>query len=449
MTSGSPDNQGAKPSVLFINRVFPPEHGTTGRLVRDLSLAFAKDGWHVNIICAGNTDNVERHKNNDIRVHKVKSPLKSKTALRYMKILWRLYKKGTRLPRHDLVISMTDPPMLAVAASRLAKRKKSAHIHWCQDLYPDLLPALGVKIPRMFMSFLKRMSCKALNSCDKVVVIGRDMAHYLVGEKIDPSLISVIPNWPNMELVRPAGGYHGSHRDQSDSTPGNRKSNRINGKQNYEIDIHSMKQGREPIINLFKDQNNPRFRVLYAGSISIAHPIETIMETAEILNKDHPEIEFVFVGDGPGFDTIAEQRAFRELANIRLIPFQPAHRLRELMESGDVHLISMDERCRGLLVPSKLYSALAAARPTIFLGPDKSEVATVLSDFKAGVITEQGNPQKLAKLIKYYRYNSEAWFTAQNGAAEAGQNFVPRQSLIAWLRRSRVVVKNHRVRTET
>lgn len=428
----------SKPSVLVINRVFPPDRGTTGRLVRDLSLAFAKDGWHVNVICASKSKSVERHKNNDIRVHRVRAPITEKTGWQYFKVWCKLAIAARRLPAHDLVISMTDPPLLVVAASMIARRKNSAHIHWCQDVYPDLLPVLGINLPGFFYKVLLALSRRAMKQCDKIVVIGRDMGNYLIREGISPSKISVVPNWPNMELVRPSGGYHNSagHDDKS------RKA--ANGKHHYATEVRAMQKGQEPIINLFKDKNNPRFRILYAGSIGLAHPIQTILEAAEILNQSNPEIEFVFVGDGPAFKHLAEERARRNIQNIRLVPFQPAHNLRELMESGDVHLISMTDKSQGLLVPSKLYSALAVARPTIFLGPEQSEVAKVIRDFKAGIVLPQGDPQKLADLIKHYRYDADDWFAAQHGAAEGGQTFVPRQSIIAFLKRSHTVLNDTR-----
>ena len=423
----------SKPSVLLINRVFPPDRGTTGRLVRDLSLAFAKDGWHVNVVCASRSKSVERHKNNDIRVHRVKAPITAKTGWQYFKAWCKMAMTARRLPSHDLVISMTDPPLLVVAASMIARRKKSAHIHWCQDVYPDLLPVLGINLPGFFYKILLTLSRRAMNHCDKIVVIGRDMGNYLIREGISPSKISVVPNWPNMELVRPSGGYHRPAGHDDNPQKG------TNGKHHYATEIRAMQKGQEPIINLFKDKNNPRFRILYAGSIGLAHPIQTILDSAEILNQSNPEIEFVFVGDGPAFEHLAEERARRNIQNIRLVPFQPTHNLRELMESGDVHLISMTDKSQGLLVPSKLYSALAVARPTIFLGPEQSEVAKVIRDFKAGIVLPQGDPQKLADIIKHYRYDADDWFAAQHGAAEGGQTFVPRQSIIAFLKRSHSV----------
>jgi NAD(P)-dependent dehydrogenase (short-subunit alcohol dehydrogenase family) len=41
------------PSVLFMNRVYPPATGATGRVLRDLARAFAKAGWQVTVITCG------------------------------------------------------------------------------------------------------------------------------------------------------------------------------------------------------------------------------------------------------------------------------------------------------------------------------------------------------------------------------------------------------------
>ena len=46
----------------------------------------------------------------------------------------------------------------------------------------------------------------------------------------------------------------------------------------------------------------------------------------------------------------------------------------------------------------------------------------------------------MALKIKKFRFDGEAWFSAHNGAAEAGRVFVPEQSYDAWLERARDVV---------
>jgi hypothetical protein len=110
------------------------------------------------------------------------------------------------------------------------------------------------------------------------------------------------------------------------------------------------------------------------------------------------------------------------------------------MESGDVHLISMAEDAAGLLVPSKLYSALAVRRPCIFVGPVQSEAARVINDFKAGAVVPQDEPEILAQTIIGLRSNSEAWFSAHEGASKAGRIFIPDEAIAAWIKRARDTV---------
>ena len=37
----------SKPSILLINRVYPPERGATGRMMQDLSRVLHENGWRV------------------------------------------------------------------------------------------------------------------------------------------------------------------------------------------------------------------------------------------------------------------------------------------------------------------------------------------------------------------------------------------------------------------
>lgn len=437
----------SKPSILFLNRVFPPDRGATGRMMRDLTLAFAKDGWRVDILCASDKNLIERHRNADIRVHRIMAPLQKRSIWEYWKLHKRLEQAALKMPAHDIIVSMTDPPLLAVLGQKIAKKHKSAHIHWCQDMYPDLLPVLGVDYPVFVQKLLHQWMDKALFSADRIVTIGRDMAHRFVQKGIAKNKISVIPNWADLELLRRPSPYHsgiGQQMAQDDARIAQKaeESKAQEHKQAPSLanDIQPVRHGHEPMKNLFKDEKNPRFRILYAGSIGQAHLVEDVIEAAKILHRDNPEIEFVFVGDGDRFEYIAQQRAVNNLQNIRLVPFQPAYNLRELMESGDVHLVTMKEEAKGMLVPSKIYSAFAVGRPSIFIGPQDSEIAYCLNDFHAGEVVAPGDVNRLLDVIKRYRYSSEAWFAAQNGASEAGQSFMPRESMLAWLKRARNVL---------
>lgn len=405
-----------KPSVLLINRVYPPVRGATGRVLRDLAQAFARDGWDVTVLTTAAQSGESQ--DGDVHVHRIAARL-HKTALNYVWIWFRLLWVALSLPRHQLVVTLTDPPFLVVAGRLISRIKKSTHIHWCQDLYPDILPALGVKPSPFLMRFLQGMSRRSMKSCDRVVAIGRCMARHLVSTGVDMSRLVTIPNWPDLELTAKAEPPSIKVQDAANS---NRARAVLKAKP------------------FFVDEE-PKFRVLYAGNIGRAHPVATLLQAAENLLATFPEIEFVFVGEGPGFDALARERASRGLDNIRLLPPQPAARLKDLMESGDVHLISMKHEVMGMLVPSKLYAALAAGRPCVLIGPEQSETARVLKEFGAGQVIPQGNAVALAEAIKTYRLDGDAWFSAQQGALKAAENFTPDGSLASWVKGAREIVR--------
>ncbi len=404
-----------KPSVLFINRAYPPEKGATGRMLHDLAAGFVQDGWDVTVVTAGESATQEVKEN--ITVCRVSHRPGRKTAVNYGLVWLRLCLSALRQPRHDLVVSMTDPPMLAVAGSLAARLRKSRHIHWCQDVYPELLPILGYELPDFINNWFEKIAQRALKGCDRIVVIGRCMARGMIHRGIDSRLISVIPNWPDTELVR----HHVSAVGEALRTVVRPMSVR-------------------PPESLFRDSRDMKFRVLYAGTLGRAHPVETVLGAAQILQQSHPDIEFVFVGDGPQFERLSSERARRRLDNIRLLPWQPADRLSQLMESGDVHLVTMRHDAAGLLVPCKIYSALAARRPAILVGPEHGEAARMLLDFNAGTVVPQGEPAQLADAIRRFREDSAVWFAAQDGARKAGEIFLPEESIRAWIERARTTI---------
>ncbi len=415
-----------KPTVLFINRVYPPAKGATGRVLRDLAQAFARDGWAVTVLTTGSATEIVM--DGLVRVHKVSSK-PGKTPLRYGLVWSKLLWAALRMPKHRMIVTLTDPPLLVALGRIVARVKNSTHIHWCQDLYPDILPALGMKVPKWTMNILRKLTRRAMRSCDRVIVVGRCMAKHLAHTGFDMTKVSVIPNWPDFELT-PAAKMRIANN------------NTVNNSHNNQNKTKIVLSGRD-IFNarpFFLDES-PKFRVLYSGNLGRAHPISTIMDAASILQETNPEIEFVFVGDGAGFEQLAQARSRRGLDNIRLSPPQPLGRLKDLMEGGDVHLISMKHEVLGMLVPSKLYAALAAGRPCIFIGPESSETAKVIHEFGAGTVISQGHSKKLAEEILKFRNDGNIWFAAQSGAVRASEQFVPANSISSWIKGAREAIR--------
>lgn len=398
-----------KKKILFINRVYPPHRGATGRMLKDLAHGFAQAGWQVSILTTGKK--TTKLVDGPVTLYLTKSNARPRGVLAYLSVLFAMFMRGLSIPKHHVVVSLSDPPLSVLLGDMLARNQKAKHIHWCQDLYPDLLPVMGSKIPKFLLDFSERWSNTALQKADKVIAIGRCMADRLIKKGVQPAQITYLPNWPDREIVEGA------------KTP---------PKHLTSLKPKNARDAEDQI------KGDLKFRVLYAGNIGQIHPIKPIIEAAIALNDSHPDIEFTFVGGGKMFDQLASIRSQKGLDNIRLIPFQPFERLLELAESGDLHILCLKDDAKGMAVPSKIYTAIAAQRPAIYLGPQGSEVDQLISDYHLG--TQVRDTKELVQAIRRAREDADFWFSMHQGAIKASEVYLPQNSIEAWIKRAESVL---------
>lgn len=346
-------------SVLLINRVLPPAPGASGRLLADLARHLAQAGWRVTVLVdqgpgqAGDGTAAEREAMPDIAVVVTGAAAGPDMAApdgpgAYAAAGWRLLRAALRLPPHDLVITMTDPPLLALLASLLRRLRGGETLHWVQDLYPDLLPVLGRPLPEPLSRLAGRIMRAALADQGAVLCIGPCMADRLCRAGVPASRITVVPNWPQ-DALRSA---------QPDP-----------------IRLAAL-LGRRP----------PGLVALYAGTLGLAHPVEILGEAARRLARSHPQITLLVVGAGRQADRLVEVVARHRLDNLRLLAPLPEADIASLSASADLHIALMRDGAAGLMLPCKVGAALGAGRPVLFCGPAESGAARMLRDSGAGLV---------------------------------------------------------------
>ncbi|OPH14146.1 MULTISPECIES: glycosyltransferase family 4 protein [Azospirillum] len=368
------------PSILFVNRVFPPDKGATGRCVSDLAERMAAVGWRVTVVADGRGPSDAppgvsvRRTGGDAPLDEWAKPGNPRlTARGYLAAAVRLIQRALRLPRHDIVVTMTDPPLLACAGPLIAARHGAAAIHWSQDVFPALLPVLGIRLPEPLMRMTERAAVRALRRHDAVVAIGRCMAGRLTAAGVPAERITVLPNWPDPR-------------------------------------IRSAPRAENPF--RLEHGLGDRFTVAYSGNMGLAHPMDAVLEAATLLAHSDPDIAILLIGEGRRRAAVAEEVERRGLMNVRLLPLQPPDRLAESLSAADLHLATMDPRAEGLLVPSKVAGALAAGRPCLFLGPAGSDAAVMLDG--CGQRLAPGDAAGLADAVR--RYAGDPILCAGHGA---------------------------------
>lgn len=383
-----------RPSVLFLNRVYPPEPGATGQLLAELAAALARRGWRTGVLACGGAGDLPRREERDgVLVRRAWTlPLARKTPGRrltaYLAAWPAMLAELGRLGGWDACVLMTDPPLLPVlgaAARRLLSRsgRPCRLTAWVQDLHPELAEGVGVLRPGAPASrLLRAASRRAHAGADQVVCIGRCMWSRLTLAGTSPARLSVIPNWSDPAHVRAAPPEDNGWRRSlglADS-----------------------------------------FVVMYAGNMGHFHRLAPILEAAERL-RGEAGIRFLFVGDGVKASGLRARALARGLDNVLFLPPRPYDELSELLSAADLHLASMRDELLGCMAPSKVYGALAAGRPCLFLGPAASEPARTLLENDCGQVVQDA--EELARAVL-------AWRDDPVRRREAGRR--ARQAALVW-----------------
>jgi colanic acid biosynthesis glycosyl transferase WcaI len=397
--------------LLFINRCYWPDVEATGQLLTELCSDLAAEHQvtvipgRPNFVTAGPRCLVQREEHAGVEIVRVGNRTFSKRSLagRIIGLLsylalaaWTAF----RLPRADVIIVETDPPVLGVLGAALKWWQRRPLVYYLQDLYPEVGLVTGQLKPGLMTRLLRWATQLGLHHADRVVVLGDDMRDRVLQRGIDPARIAIVPNWTDTRLLRP-------------SEPGNalRRSWGVDG----------------------------RLVLMYSGNLGLSQGLDHVLQAARDL-RDQP-VEFVFVGDGARKADLMARAADWSLGNVRFLPYQPKERLAESLGAADLHLITLQRGLAGFIVPSKLYGILAAGRPYIAAVDADSDVAAVTARGQCGLRIDPNDPELLVQAIHWcLEHPQELQAMGDRGRQLAEQYFDRR---IAVSRFARVLTELH------
>ena len=285
----------------------------------------------------------------------------------YIGASWKLM----RLPRHDIVMALTTPPLIGLVALLVARLRGMGMIALEQDIYPDVAVALGTlrqgSLSTRMLDYLNRFM---LRGADRIIVLSECMRDRIVAklgveatERID-----VIHNWADGAEIKP---------------------------------LESEK-------NIFSAQHglNGHFVVLFSGNLGLINEFSTVLEAARSL-RERSDIVFLFVGEGAKANEIRDFSQRHGLQNVHMLPYQPRELLRYSLAAGHVSLVTLADGLAGLSVPSKFYGVMAAGRPTIFVGDLHCDIAQIIEENNCGAVVASGDSQRLAQILTEWSSDRE------------------------------------------
>jgi colanic acid biosynthesis glycosyl transferase WcaI len=369
-------NGGRTGSVVFLNRYYWPQQAATGQALTDLAEDLAIRGWVVTVItsCTPYSGRVcslaRRETRNGVQIIRVPSSAFENRwvvgrAASYLQYFIGMAMALLRLSRPDVVVAMTDPPLLILPALLLARLRRARAVCWVQDVIPQKAARLGVvRHGGLAYRALEALTGFVHRTCDALVAPGERIADALLGAGASAARVSCIRNWADVDGIRP------------------------------------VPQERNPFR---RDHGlDDAFVVLYSGRARGSHDFSAVMDTAWLL-RERTDVVFLFIGGGEKLPHLAAQAWMLGLDSVRFMDPVPGDQLGYALSAADVALVTEDPAHAGLRVPSKTYRILASGRPLLFIGSEQSEVAHIVATHECGLVIAPGDAETLAAAILHLR----------------------------------------------
>jgi colanic acid biosynthesis glycosyl transferase WcaI len=367
--------------LYLVNRYFWPDESATALLLTDLAEDLQTAGHSVQVFSSRQLYNRPQARLpkyeiwRGVQIHRLSTSWfgRRKFCGRLLDIVTfqlalRYGSNVTAKP--DAWFVMTDPPLIVNTVLKLRAQLGGRVIHHVNDVYPDLAMALG-SLPQhgLVSSLLDRWVTEGLKNCDQVLALGECMAEVLKAKGVSDDHLAIAPPWADGGKLYPMGHEENQFRQE-------------------------LGFSRDDVV------------VMYSGNMGLGHRFETILEVARSLASDD-KFHFVFIGDGAKKLQIEAFRRTHNLNNIIMLPYQSKERLRETLSAGDIHLISLDAKVQGFIVPSKLAGILAVGRPVVFLGDKQNGVAAAILKDPCGYVISEGDIGNLKESLRRLEENSE------------------------------------------
>lgn len=140
-----------------------------------------------------------------------------------------------------------------------------------------------------------------------------------------------------------------------------------------------------------------QFVLLYAGTLGMAHGLETVLLAAERL-RDRGEVVFLLIGEGAERERLLERSRELRLGNVYFLGKQPRERVPVYLAAADACVVPLRRsEVFKTAIPSKMLEAMAAAKPVI-LGVE-GEAKEILLGARAGIAVPPDDSDALAKTI--------------------------------------------------
>ena len=383
--------------ILFLTHYFPPEGNAPAARTWDHCVRWAREGHDVTVItCIPNLPDGEAYDGfqstwrnqqeviEDVTVIRVWSWLAPnrgvfRRSCHYASYVFSAVRTGLFLKRPDVVIATSPHLLCGYAGLFLHWLRRVPFVLEIRDLWPESIAVVGAMQRGCLYRVLELMEVRLYKSATHIVTVTDAMRDEIAAKAPVAQRLSVVPNGVDLDMFAPA-----------DST-----------------------------LNRQSTPENPRqFVLAYIGTVGLAHGLEIVVESVDILRqRGRDDIRVLIVGDGAVRHDLEQMVQERGLADrIRFTGRVDRQEVPQIMATSDAMLIHLlrDDLFR-TVVPSKVFEAMAMNRPVLMGVPGES--SDLIERSQAGLFFESGSAESLVEQLLRLVDDSSLYARLSNGFA--------------------------------
>jgi colanic acid biosynthesis glycosyl transferase WcaI len=388
-------------NIMLVTINYPPEIGGAPHLIHELALTVQERGHQVTVLTGYPRYNLEvippqyrrglymKDTLDGIPIRRIRIPSlprENKIARGVEHFVFGLWLSALTLfaPGAGAVLVFSPPLPLPWLVSMVGRLRRMPVVVNIQDLFPLQAVELGMLTNTTLIRLFEGMERQMHRLATAVTVHSPGNREHVIRHGGRPENVHVVYNWINTDRLRPGRRDNDFAREHG-------------------------------LVDCFV--------VSYAGTMGWAQDMGTILSSAAAL-RDEPGIRFLLVGDGVEKTSARARSEELGLESIQWLPMQPWAVYPEVLAASDVCLINLHPELHTPVVPSKLLSIMAAARPVVASLPPESDARRIITEAECGFFVDAGDGEALAEaILRLYSDRELAGQMGQRGRAYVEAHF--------------------------
>ena len=255
-----------------------------------------------------------------------------------------------------VTVSTAPPVLLAFSVALACKIRRMKLVYHCMDVHPEIGQIAGEFNKEWVFNFLIKLDQFTCRVASSIIVLSGDMKQSLL---------------------------------QRDDT----LQNKIEIINNYNLG------GDQLVKQNFFDQNDGKFRIVFAGNIGRFQNLD-ILVTALSRANNKANMQLVFVGEGVALDQLKNLVQELKLERfVQFIPHQPIGIAKKIIKDSQIAVVSIQEKIIHYAYPSKTMTYLSLGIPILALVERESELAKTIINHNLGFVCSPKDIESLSNVI--------------------------------------------------